>query len=267
MSRTGSKLYISQSAVSKRIANLEKKLGKTLIEPQGRQIKLTPDALSLIDRIGPSLHELRGLIAEERTLDEQSVIRIDCSETLVAGYLSEVLPSLMAREPFLTITTNHTPRIIEHVKAGDAAIGLCAGHLNSRIGLHTTHLFNEPFRVVSQQVLTQPPTTLITNDLNNPANTYQAGLLQQAGIVPNMQMDSYTAAAQLAIKGVCAALVPLSIVKTLHIDEGLCFDFDFLSRLTRPVHLVYRPSALKLKRVRTVIETIEDAVPKVASMP
>jgi DNA-binding transcriptional LysR family regulator len=34
MSRTGSLLYISQSAVSKRIANLEKKLGKKLIEPR-----------------------------------------------------------------------------------------------------------------------------------------------------------------------------------------------------------------------------------------
>ena len=49
MSRTGSLLYISQSAVSKRIANLEKKLGKKLIEPSGRQIKLTPDAIALID--------------------------------------------------------------------------------------------------------------------------------------------------------------------------------------------------------------------------
>ena len=35
MSRTGSLLYISQSAVSKRIANLEKKLGKKLVEPSG----------------------------------------------------------------------------------------------------------------------------------------------------------------------------------------------------------------------------------------
>ncbi len=147
MSRTGSRLYISQSAVSKRIANLERKLGKKLIEPEGRQIKLTPDALSLIDRVGPSLHELRGLIAEEQTLDDQTIIRVDCSETLVAGYLSEVFPTftLLLKDPFLTITTNHTPRIIEHVKAGDAAIGLCAGHLNSRLGLHATHLFNEPF--------------------------------------------------------------------------------------------------------------------------
>ncbi|MDF5129396.1 LysR family transcriptional regulator, partial [Vibrio parahaemolyticus] len=51
MSRTGSQLYISQSAVSKRISNLEKKLGKKLIEPNGRHIKLTSDGLALINTI------------------------------------------------------------------------------------------------------------------------------------------------------------------------------------------------------------------------
>ncbi|MGF1718435.1 LysR family transcriptional regulator [Vibrio kyushuensis] len=267
MSRTGSRLYIGQSAVSKRIANLEKKLGKKLIEPEGRQIRLTSDAIALIEKIGPSLNELRGLIAEEQTIDDHSVIRIDCSETLVAGYLSEMLPNILMQDPYVTITTNHTPRIIEHVKSGDALIGLCAGHLNARIGLHATHLFNEPFKVVSKSPLTAPPPSLITNDLNNPANTYQAGLLQQAGITPSMQMDSYTAAAQLAIQGVSPALVPLSIIKTLHISEAHCFDFEFLASLTRPVHVVYRPSALKLPRVKLVIAAIENSVPKVALTP
>ncbi|MGR5095866.1 LysR family transcriptional regulator [Vibrio maritimus] len=267
MGRAGSRLYISQSAVSKRIANLEKRLGKTLIEPEGRQIKLTAEAEALIERVGPSLNELRGLIAEEQHVEKQSILRLDCSETLVAGYLSEVMPQLLAQDNFLTVTTNHTPRIVEHVKSGEAAVGLCAGHLNSRLGLIATHLFDEPFKVVSKQPLTQPPTSVITNDLNNPANTYQAGLLQQAGISPSMQMDSYTAAAQLAIRGVSPALVPLSIIKTLHISEALCFDFEFLTALTRPVHVIYRPSALKQARLKTVIETIEDAVPKVALMP
>ncbi|MEZ8823962.1 LysR family transcriptional regulator [Vibrio amylolyticus] len=267
MSRTGSRLYIGQSAVSKRIANLEKKLGKKLIEPEGRQIKLTSEALILIERVGPSLNELKGLISEEQNIEKQSVIRIDCSETLVAGYLSEVLPGVLKNDPYITITTNHTPRIIEHVKAGDALIGLCAGHLNARLGLNATHLFNEPFKVVSKYPLSAPPSAVITNDLDNPANTYQAGLLQQAGIAPSMQMDSYTAAAQLAIQGVSPALVPLSIIKTLHIDEALCFDFEFLHSLTRPVHVIYRPSALKLDRVKAVIEAIENAVPKVALMP
>ncbi|MFA0440525.1 transcriptional regulator [Vibrio sp. 10N.286.49.C2] len=267
MSRTGSRLYIGQSAVSKRIANLEKRLGKKLIEPDGRQIKLTPDALALIERIGSSVNELKGLISEEQTLSDQTLIRLDCSETLVAGYLSEFIVPLLNQDPYLTITTNHTPRIIEHVSSGDAMIGLCAGHLSAKLGLQATHLFDEPFKIVSQTPLIHAPRTLITNDLNNPANTYQAALLQQSKIEPAMQMDSYTAAAQLAIKGAGAALVPMSIIKTLHIDEALCFDFDFLSALTRPIHVIYRSSTLKIHRAKTVIETIEDAVPRVALSP
>ncbi|MCW8345234.1 MULTISPECIES: LysR family transcriptional regulator [Vibrio] len=267
MSRTGSRLYIGQSAVSKRIANLEKRLGKKLIEPDGRQIKLTPDALDLIERIGTSVNELKGLISEEQQHSDQTLIRIDCSETLVAGYLSEFISPLLAQDPYLTITTNHTPRIVEHVRSGDAMIGFCAGHLSAKLGLHATHLFDEPFKIVSHQPLNCAPKTLITNDLNNPANTYQAALLQQSQIVPCMQMDSYTAAAQLAIKGAGPALVPMSIIKTLHIDEALCFDFAFLSALTRPIHLIYRPTALKNNRAKTVIETIEDAVPRVVLSP
>ncbi|MGL5199997.1 MAG: LysR family transcriptional regulator, partial [Aeromonas veronii] len=37
MAKVASRLYISQSAVSKRIAQLEQRLGKKLIEPEGRQ--------------------------------------------------------------------------------------------------------------------------------------------------------------------------------------------------------------------------------------
>ncbi|EGU21309.1 transcriptional regulator, LysR family [Vibrio mimicus SX-4] len=91
MSRTGSQLYISQSAVSKRIANLEKKLGKKLIVPAGRHIKLTADAEQLIASIGPTFNELHGLIFEQQTLEDNTPIRMDCSETLVAGYLGETM--------------------------------------------------------------------------------------------------------------------------------------------------------------------------------
>ncbi|MEF1296523.1 LysR family transcriptional regulator, partial [Vibrio parahaemolyticus] len=91
MSRTGSQLYISQSAVSKRIANLEKKLGKKLIEPNGRHIKLTSDALALINTIEPTFNELRGQIYDQQELEDTSLIKMDCSETLVAGYLSMIM--------------------------------------------------------------------------------------------------------------------------------------------------------------------------------
>lgn len=261
MSRTGSQLYISQSAVSKRIANLEKKLGKKLIVPSGRHIKLTAEAEQLIANIGPTFNELRGLIFEQQTLEDDTLIRLDCSETLVAGYLTQVMGDYRQRDPHFTITTHHTPRIVEHVQSGKATLGFCAGYLPGNHGLMTLHLFDEPFYIVSRQPLSSLPDEVVTNDLANPANTYQAAILARLGINPVMEMDSYTASAQLALGGMAPALVPLSIVNALKIETQYCFDFAELAPLFRPIHICVRATSYRSPRVRTLIETIVNAVP------
>ncbi|MGF1685725.1 LysR family transcriptional regulator [Photobacterium japonica] len=261
MSKAGSRLYLSQSAVSKRIAKLEKRLGKKLIEPQGRRIKLTADAQQLIAAVGPSMNEIKGLIFDQLPASDHSLIQIASSETLVAGYLGECMGRYFQHDPYIRISTHHTPVIVEKVQAGDATLGFCAGHLPPQHGLTTLHLFNEPFVVISQMPLTQPPVALLVNDFKNPANANQASTLQKAGIMPLMEMDSYTAAAQLALGGVAPALVPISIVKTLQIAPAHCHQFEALNTLTRPVHLCYRQSSARSARVKALIETIADSVP------
>ncbi|MDN3716319.1 LysR family transcriptional regulator [Vibrio breoganii] len=267
MSRTGSQLYISQSAVSKRIANLEKKLDKKLVEPDGRLIRLTPAAEALIRNVGPTFIELQGLISDEQTLSSDAIIKMDCSETLLSGYLSTQIEYFRAVDRALSITTNHTPRIVENVQSGRATLGLCAGYLPKRHGLKTFHLFDEPFFVVSGNHLTELPTGLICNDLTNPANTYQLEFLSVLGVSPLMEMDSYTAAARLALGGLAPALIPQSIIKTLNIASQHIFEFKELQSLVRPVHLCVRAKSLKNERVKTLIETIADAVPRAASEP
>ncbi|GAB2667792.1 LysR family transcriptional regulator [Vibrio panuliri] len=267
MSRAGSLLYISQSAVSKRISNLEKKLGKKLIVPDGRNVQLTDDALNLIANIGPTFNELRGLIYEQQSMVESSMIRLDCSETLVAGYLADILGGYFSQEPYITLTTNHTPRIVENVQSGKAHIGICAGYLPSQHQLMTFALFDEPFYIVSKPRLTSLPETIITNDLSNPANTYQYAILTQLNVTPIMQMDSYMAAAQLALSGIAPALVPLSVIKTLQIGQQHCHHFDQLRPLSRPINICLRPSTYRNERIKTLIATIVDAAPKAAYLP
>ncbi|MBF9001543.1 MULTISPECIES: LysR family transcriptional regulator [Vibrio] len=267
MSRTGALLYISQSAVSKRIANLEQKLGKKLIVPAGRHIKLTADAEQLIANIEPTFNELRGLMFDQQTLEDHTPIRLDCSETLVAGYINQVIGEYRKLDPHFTITTNHTPRIIDNVKSGRATIGFCAGHLSANHGLLAFHLCDEPFLIVSHQPLTTLPSELITNDLVNTANTYQSSILAKLGIHPMMQMDSYTAAAQLALGDTAPALVPLSVVQTLRIDAKYCFDFPQLAQLTRPIHICVRANTYRSTRVKRWIETIAGTVPTATLTP
>ncbi|MEC6815995.1 LysR family transcriptional regulator [Photobacterium toruni] len=260
MSRTGSRLYISQSAVSKRIAKLETTLGTKLIIPAGRLIKLTPDAHALINNVGPSFNEIRGLIFEHQNLDDQTIITIDCSETLIAGYLSNVLGHYFQHDKYISISTHHTPIIVENVQSGKATIGFCAGHLPTQYRFLAQHLMDEPFKVVFNQPLTTLPKAIITNDLKNPSNISQAAILQKQGIMPLMEMDSYTASAQLALAGMAPALVPNSIVNTLKINAKYCFEFEELAELTRPIYLIYRQNSYKSPRVKTIIETIADAV-------
>ncbi len=262
MSRTGSLLYISQSAVSKRIANLENKLGKKLIVPNGRQVKLTPDAIALIDSIGPTFSELRGLIYEQQELKDTTLITLDSSKSLIAGYLGKMMGEFIQQDRYITITTNHTPRIIERVQSGKATLGLCAGLLPAHHGLMTFHLFDEPFYIVSAVPLTQLPSRVITNDMTNPANSYQLTALARLNIEPMMEMDAYTAAAQLALGGTGPALVPLSIVKTLNIDPQFLFRFPELEGLIRPIHIGVRPNSYRSTRVKALIESIVDAVAK-----
>tara|TARA_R110001592_G_scaffold281911_1_gene549520 strand:- start:10919 stop:11764 length:846 start_codon:yes stop_codon:yes gene_type:complete len=261
MSRVGSQLYISQSAVSKRIKLLEKKLGKKLIVPNGRHVRLTPAAQELITSIAPTFQELQGRIYEQHALQDETIISLNCSETLVAGYLSTMIGEYFKYDSAIRISTHHTPRIVERVQSGKATIGFCAGHLPAHHGLKVISLWKEPFILVSQQTLTALPKQILTNDLSNPANRYQLDVLSQLDIEPLMEMDSYTASAQLALSGIAAALVPLSIVKTLKIEEKYCFNFEQLKPLFRPVHLCLRPNTYHNERVKKLLEAIAHAVP------
>jgi len=262
MSKTGSLLFISQSAVSKRIRKLEKKLGKKLIEPQGRYVRLTHDAIVLIESVGPTFNELRGQIYDQSMLDShETPINIDCSETLIFGYFSDLLAAAIQQDKHLTLSTNHTPRILENVKSGKATIGLSAGHLPKNTGLLIFHLFDEPFYIISRQSLIDLPNALITTDLNNPANAYQSAVLNTLGITPLMQLDSYHAAAQLALSGAAAALMPLSIIRGLGIPSAHIYSFLALEALVRPVNVCVRQKNYSLNRVQQLVKTLCDYKP------
>lgn len=80
-------------------------------------------------------------------------------------------------------------------------------------------------------------------------------------------MDSYTAAAQLALGGLAPALVPYSIVKALSISVQYVYRFEELNHLYRPIYVCVRINSEKSERVRRMIQTIADVVPKAAYLP
>ena len=58
-------LKISQSAVSKRVAALERQYDRALIERRGRRVVLTAYGTRLVEKVTPLITELRSVFIEE----------------------------------------------------------------------------------------------------------------------------------------------------------------------------------------------------------
>ncbi len=284
MAKVASRLYISQSAVSKRITQLEQRLGKRLIEPDGRQTRLTPQARELLARVALSLAEMKGVLADSQTLTDQTPLPVACSETLLAGYLARFMHDYLEQDPHLALSTHHTPVILTRVRGGDALLGICAGRLPPGHGLCAELLLEEPFYLVGddQEAAAQPdhraaspdrangkPLTqrdlgeetlvqekvrkILTMDLENPSNRYLRDPLAALGLVPAMELDSYLALIELAKAGIGPVLLPAGLLALVG-DQGK--RARALPGLARPLHLVYRPSSLKRARIQRLVEGI-----------
>ncbi|HDN9016227.1 TPA: LysR family transcriptional regulator [Aeromonas salmonicida] len=256
MAKVASRLYISQSAVSKRIAQLEQRLGKKLIEPDGRQIRLTPQARELLDRVAPSLAEMKGVLADSQTLTDLTPLPIACSETLLAGYLARFMHDYLGRDPHIALSTHHTPVILARVRSGDALLGICAGRLPPGHGLGAELLLEEPFYLVGDDQHEAPSADqrkILTMDLENPSNRYLREPLAQLGLVPAMELDSYLALIELAKAGIGPMLLPAGLLALVG-EQGE--TARPLPGLGRPLHLVYRQSSLKRERIAQLVSAL-----------
>ncbi|HHQ4568845.1 TPA: LysR family transcriptional regulator, partial [Aeromonas hydrophila] len=255
MAKVASRLYISQSAVSKRIAQLEQRLGKKLVEPDGRQIRLTPQAQELLARVAPSLAEMKGVLADSQTLTDLTPLPVACSETLLAGYLARFMHDYLRQDPHLALSTHHTPVILARVRSGDALLGICAGRLPPGHGLEARLLLEEPFYLVegdqregenTDQGLRQ----ILTMDLDNPSNRYLREPLAALGLIPAMELDSYLALIELAKAGIGPVLLPAGLLALVGAQGTQARP---LAGLARPLHLVYRPNSLKRARIAQLV--------------
>lgn len=259
MAKVASRLYISQSAVSKRIAQLEQRLGKKLVEPDGRQIRLTPQAQELLARVAPSLAEMKGVLADSQTLTDLTPLPVACSETLLAGYLARFMHDYLQQDPHLALSTHHTPVILARVRSGDALLGICAGRLPPGHGLEARLLLEEPFYLVegdqregenADQGLRQ----ILTMDLDNPSNRYLREPLAALGLTPAMELDSYLALIELAKAGIGPVLLPAGLLALVGAQGPQARP---LAGLARPLHLVYRPNSLKRARIAQLVQALQ----------
>ena len=118
MMEASTELRISQSAVSKRIATLERYYDRELIERHGRRVVLTHHGTRLVERVTPLLSELRSVFLEDNALRKGRII-VGVSEAILSswgpdffGQIRDALPEVefqfhAQRSPVVPVSYTH----------------------------------------------------------------------------------------------------------------------------------------------------------------
>src|SRR6201989_2215460 len=117
-SRAAERLHISQPALSKQIARLERQLGFQLFDRPPRPVALTPAGRTLLDRVSPALALLeQGVLEGKAIADEQ---RAHLSVGHVSSFAPRLMPliiaSLRETHPHMTLTL-HEANLTEQLAA------------------------------------------------------------------------------------------------------------------------------------------------------
>ena len=152
MGRAAASLRVTQSAVSKRIGALSSELGCELIERQGRNVQLTAEGRRLLAEAQPLLHSLREVL-QPRVSGEGEVLRVAATDSLLASWLPGALRAALDQLPSLQLElhAHRGPMLLERVRSGDYALGLCpAGAGDGE--LSTRELLHEPMVIVPSRL-------------------------------------------------------------------------------------------------------------------
>lgn len=262
MMETATVLKISQSAVSKRIAALERHYDRPLIERQGRRVVLTAAGTRLVERVTPLLTELRSVFLEEPTLQRGKVI-LGVSEAILASWA----PALFARvrealpEVEFEFHAQRSPVVLDRIRSGEYMVGLCTGSAEADLDLVSEVLRLEPMVLIPSglQPFEYPDDgelPVLTIESRSGAWASIEEDMRRLGIRRETSLESFFAAAQMALAGFGHGLVPRGVARTLGVPMARCIDMGRRG-LNRPVRFVARKSMFSRPLIQSFYQCVE----------
>ena len=258
--RAAVRLRITQSAVSKRIRALELRVGRPLVEPVGRRVRLTAAADHLLAEAEPLLRRLAEVVAGPT--EERRPLRVAASHSLLASWLPAALQAAAAGVE-LDLRVHRGPAVLEWLRAGELDLAVCAeGEPDP--SLVTIPLADEPMVLVPSGMRAFTPVGVV------PVITIEAHSLTWAALSPRIRrqagawgwsvdpvrtIESFPAVVQLARAGFGHGLVPLPLALAAGIPPGLCIPFPG-EGLARRIVAVARRRTLTRPAVAGLVERL-----------
>ena len=255
MHKAALSLHITQSAVSKRISNLQYQLNKKLIEPRGRKVELTPLAFRLLERARPLMAELKELFIEEQA-EASGTLVIDISVSVLLSGGAKALARVKERLPQLQfqVSAYHASVAVERVRSGESVVALVQGTSQIAPELSALPVFEQevvivpsalkPFKLKSSsavEVLAMEERTEAWAFISKGIKELNA--LRGIKIVPKSRLQSFSAIAELARAGFGHGLVPHGVARALNIPDSKIISLPD-PKIKIPVSLIGRQSTL-----------------------
>ncbi|CAG9168046.1 HTH-type transcriptional activator CmpR [Cupriavidus laharis] len=157
LARTGSftlaaeSLYITQSALSGLIKELEQTLGTRLVDRSTRRVFLTSAGERLYPLLDGVLYDLDSAlkhVADHRDM-KTGQVRIAASQLLASTLMPELIAAYQAEHPLIEVRLADTPveTVMARVLAGEAELGI-GPEREPNSDIASTRLFDGPFMAV-----------------------------------------------------------------------------------------------------------------------
>lgn len=268
LSRTGTmleastELRISQSAVSKRIATLEKYYDRKLIQKKGRRVELTRHGKQLVDKISPILSELRDLFVEDVDAVSGELI-IGVSEAILSSWGPKVFYEIRQLMPdvHFSFHTHRTPVVLDRIRSGEFMAGVCTGSDTLDKDLQSEVLGYEPMVIIPsglQGFDWQEDEVLSVITIEDHSGAWRSfkGEAERLNIRREVSLESFFGVAQMAIAGFGHGMVPIGVARTLKVPENVLINLESKG-LRRPVRFVARKSTYALPMVNSFFQALE----------
>jgi len=271
MNKAAVAIHISQSAISKRIANLEFQLKQKLIEPNGRRVDLTPAALRLLEKARPLISELKESFLGEKA-EASGTIVIDVAVSVLISWGAEALAKVRKSLPNieLKVTSNHASVAVERVRSGQSMLALAQGIGKIAPELQALQLYEQTLVIVPAElkpfkIKSNKPIKLISMETYAEAGSIIQRGLRQVCSASNYHLEidtflqSFSAIAQMARAGFGHGLVPLDVAQTLGIPKSKLVSLP-KPGITVPVSLITRRSTFSRPLIQEFLKKLQAQV-------
>lgn len=233
LSRAADDLGLSQPALSRNIAALEKHLGGALFARTGRGMKLTADGHSLVQAAGPAYMQIDTALSalrEKKNREIRGTLKIAAIHTVNYYYASDLLARFVSNHSKVNVSilARSSPEVVYLVEKGKADIGFVYASAVSSDILESRPLFTDEMCLINRPEDLPDDGPVALSQLTLPLvafpETYALRrMLKSADLNDHVVAEAETINAMLRLcsMGIGGCILPQQVPSSLLTDYGL----------------------------------------------